>query len=151
MTRSVRLMSAALFCAGSAALFSAEASRQSIPARTSSLQLIVNVPAARLDVWQEGNWLKSYRVAVGAPRFPTPQGDFQLSAVTWNPWWIPPPSDWARNEKAQPPGERNPMGRVKLAFGNFYYLHGTPDVRSIGRAASHGCIRLRNDDAIELA
>ena len=43
------------------------------------------------------------------------------------------------------------MGRVKLKFGEYYYLHGTSDVSSIGRAASHGCVRMRNSDALELA
>jgi murein L,D-transpeptidase YcbB/YkuD len=111
----------------------------------------VNVPAARLDVWHEGAIIRSYPVAVGARAFPTPVGAFELREVTWNPWWVPPPSEWARDEKAKPPGERNPMGRVKLRFGDYYYMHGTSDTSSIGRAASHGCVRMRNEDAIELA
>jgi murein L,D-transpeptidase YcbB/YkuD len=127
------------------------ANGQAVESRSSALQLVVNVPAARLDVWQSGVWIRSYSVAVGSPQFPTPIGEFELSEITWNPWWLPPPSEWARAEKAKPPGERNPMGRVKLNVGDYYYLHGTSDVGSIGRAASHGCIRLRNSDALELA
>jgi murein L,D-transpeptidase YcbB/YkuD len=118
---------------------------------SSALQLVIHVPAARLDVWQGGVRTGSYSVAVGSPQFPTPIGEFEVSEITWNPWWLPPRSEWARAEKAQPPGPRNPMGRVKLKVGGDYYLHGTSDVSSIGRAASHGCVRLRNSDALELA
>jgi hypothetical protein len=40
---------------------------------------------------------------------------------------------------------------VKLFFTNLYYIHGTPDEKSIGSAASHGCVRMRNADVIALA
>ena len=43
------------------------------------------------------------------------------------------------------------MGRVKLRFGALVFLHGTPLEESIGTAASHACVRMRNADAIELA
>jgi murein L,D-transpeptidase YcbB/YkuD len=124
---------------------------QNEPPLSAFTKLVVNVPAARLDVWHEGEIVRSYPVAVGARGFPTPFGEFELREITWNPWWVPPASDWARDEKATPPGARNPMGRVKLQFSDYYYLHGTADTRSIGRAASHGCVRMRNEDALELA
>jgi L,D-transpeptidase-like protein len=90
-------------------------------------------------------------VAVGTPRFPTPRGDFEITSIDWNPRWIPPPSPWAAKEKPMQPGPENPMGRVKLNFRPLYFLHGTPAEQSIGSAASHGCIRLHNKDAIALA
>ena len=114
-------------------------------------RLVLNVPATRLDVWRGDSLLRSFRVAVGSRAFPTPIGEFQVTELTWNPWWVPPPSDWAKNEKTQPPGPHNNMGRVKIRFGPTLYLHGTPFTSSIGRAASHGCVRMRNRDAIELA
>jgi murein L,D-transpeptidase YcbB/YkuD len=43
------------------------------------------------------------------------------------------------------------MGRVKLFFQEGYFIHGTPDPRSLGRPASHGCVRLSNSAAVELA
>jgi hypothetical protein len=43
------------------------------------------------------------------------------------------------------------MGRVKLNFKPLYFLHGTPFGQSIGTAASHGCVRLNQDDALRLA
>ena len=117
----------------------------------SSLWMDLDIPAFRLDVYDGAERLRSYRVAVGMPRYPTPTGSFVIRRLTWNPWWVPPPSAWARAEKVTPPGPRNPMGKVKLEFASQYYVHGTFEEGSIGRAASHGCVRLTNADAIDLA
>lgn len=118
---------------------------------TAVLRLEVNLPAFRVDVWSDSGRVRSFRVAVGARQFRTPTGDFELGRIVWNPWWVPPASEWARDEKVTPPGPTNPMGRVKLYFGPMYYLHGTPSRSSIGTAASHGCIRMLDEDAVELA
>lgn len=115
------------------------------------LRLVLNVPATRLDVLEEGRRIRSYRVAVGTDDHRTPIGSFRVDRVVWNPWWVPPPFDWARDMEVTPPGPDNPTGRVKLFFGYYHFLHGTPDVESIGSAASHGCVRMANPDAIELA
>ncbi|MGE0553552.1 MAG: L,D-transpeptidase [Gemmatimonadales bacterium] len=113
--------------------------------------LILNLPASRLDLVREGRLETSHRVAIGQPEFPTPTGQFLVSAAEWNPWWVPPAREWTKGQEPMPPGPTNPMGRVKLFFRAFYYLHGTPDSGSIGRAASHGCVRLANGDAVALA
>lgn len=117
----------------------------------SQLRLELNVPAYRLDVCVDGLAVRSYRVAVGSRKYPTPLGDFRIAEVVWNPWWRPPPSPWARDRKVTPPGPDNPVGRVKLTFRPLYHLHGTPDEGSLGQAASHGCVRLANADVIDLA
>jgi murein L,D-transpeptidase YcbB/YkuD len=116
-----------------------------------ALALVLNVPAARLDAFEYGRLTRSWDVAVGERRYPTPLGSFWISEVTWNPWWVPPRSDWAAGQVRTPPGPANPMGRVKLRFFDDYYLHGTPLEESVGQAASHGCVRLRNAAAVELA
>jgi len=115
------------------------------------LSLVLNLPASRLDLFRETELEASYRVAIGQPEFPTPPGQFLVSAAEWNPWWVPPAREWTKGQDPMPPGPTNPMGRVKLFFRAFYYLHGTPDSGSIGRAASHGCVRLANGDAVALA
>lgn len=120
-------------------------------ARQADVLLRLNLPAFRLEVLEEGVVTATYSVAVGEPRYPTPVGVFHLTHITWNPWWYPPPSDWARNETIQPPGDSNPIGRVKLRFGGPYFLHGTPFSSSIGKAASHGCVRMHDADAHALA
>jgi murein L,D-transpeptidase YcbB/YkuD len=111
---------------------------------------VLNVPAYRLDAFEDG-LRRSFPVAVGMPRYTTPRGHFAVTAVEWNPWWIPPDRPWAAGERPMPPGPNNPMGRVKLHFRPLYFIHGTPADSSIGRAASHGCVRMHNADATALA
>jgi len=121
------------------------------PAPDGELRLELNLPARRLDVSVYGEILRSHVVAVGEATFPTPLGSFEITRIIWNPWWYPPPSDWAAGKEITPPGPKNPMGRVKLYFRELYFIHGTPDTKSLGCAASHGCIRMANEDAVALA
>ena len=115
------------------------------------LGLVVNVPAFRLDVFEDSLLTRTFNVAVGMPAFPTPRGSFAITSIEWNPWWFPPPAEWAAEESITPPGPSNPMGRVKLFFRTYYFFHGTPLETSLGQAASHGCVRMANADAIALA
>ncbi len=116
------------------------------------IRVDLNIPALRLVVWEGDQILETYPVAVGMPGFDTPTGHFTISHAEWNPWWHPPTHrEWARNEVPTPPGPNNPMGRVKLFFMPLYFFHGTPDGESIGTPASHGCVRLRNTDVVELS
>jgi hypothetical protein len=119
--------------------------------RESGLRIEINIPAFRLDAYVGDSLVRTMPIAVGMPAFRSPRGEFTITSVEWNPWWIPPASPWAAKEKVTPPGPGNPMGRVKLNFAPLYFLPGTPLAGSIGSAASHGCIRLRNADAIALA
>jgi len=115
------------------------------------MRVAINIPAFQLDVYVADSLVRSMPVAVGMPSFRTPRGVFAISSVEWNPWWIPPNRPWAARDRPMSPGPANPMGRVKLNFRPLYFLHGTPLEGSIGSAASHGCIRLANADAVELA
>jgi hypothetical protein len=121
------------------------------PAPAPGLELVVNAPAGELAVWEGGLLVRVYPVSVGTWRHPTPIGEFTLTQAVWNPSWTPPASDWARGEKAQPPGPRNAMGRVKLHFLPLYFIHGTVETGELGRPASHGCVRMANRDVVELA
>jgi murein L,D-transpeptidase YcbB/YkuD len=116
------------------------------------LRIDINIPANRLQVLDGDSVLRTYRVSVGLPGHDTPDGEFTIGRAEWNPSWRPPEGrEWARDARFTPPGPNNPMGRVKLFFAPLYYIHGTPDSASIGQAASHGCIRMRNRDVIALA
>ena len=122
-----------------------------VPSAVPSLALQLNLPAFRLDAVVDDARVASFPVAIGMRSYRTPIGRFELSSVEWNPWWIPPKSDWARKEKVTPPGGDNPMGRVKLNWATMYFLHGTPFPRTVGHPLSHGCVRMRNEDAVRLA
>ncbi|NIP82009.1 MAG: L,D-transpeptidase family protein, partial [Gemmatimonadetes bacterium] len=90
-------------------------------------------------------------VAVGAPEHATPLGVYRIAQVVWNPTWTPPEAEWAKGRVPEPPGSTNPMGRVKMPFFEDYYIHGTSESSSLGRASSHGCVRVANPDMLALA
>jgi murein L,D-transpeptidase YcbB/YkuD len=114
------------------------------------LRLVLNIPASRLDVYENEAITRSFDVSVGRRGFETPAGKYKISRVVWNPWWHPPDSKWARGMKPAPPGPQNPMGRVKLQFANLLYIHGTTEENRLGAPASHGCVRMANGDLVEL-
>jgi len=111
--------------------------------------------AARILVVQRGDsTLRTYAIAVGQDRYPTPEGTFTISKIVWNPSWRPPPgADWAKGKTAKGPGDPgNPMKVVKIFFHDpDYYIHGTGDVESLGSAASHGCLRMDPSEVADLA
>lgn len=87
--------------------------------------------------------VRHYRVAVGAPSFPTPSGRFTIVDKQVDPWWYPPSSDWAKGEEPVPPGPSNPLGTRWMGLDREDVgIHGTPDSGSIGGYASHGCVRM---------
>lgn len=119
------------------------------PAGGQPLSLVVNLPAYRLEVVRGDERIRTYPIGIGSPRYPSPMGEWEVGFVEWNPWWNPPPSPWARGERRTPPGPGNPMGRAKIGFLPLFYLHGSPS--GVGRASSHGCIRMNNADVLDLA
>jgi murein L,D-transpeptidase YcbB/YkuD len=102
-----------------------------------------------MDVYRGGERIRTYPIVIGSPSFGSPQGAYDIRYIEWNPWWNPPSSGWAKNERVTPPGPGNPMGRAKLEFLPLFYIHGTSG--AVSRAVSHGCIRMRNQDVLELA
>ena len=138
------------WCATSAA----EGSFPGLTAATAPVALsevVINVPAGELTLLQGGQAVATYPVTVGTPSYPTPMGEFTLQRAIWNPWWRPPNRGWTRGRGPQAPGPNNAMGRVKIYFKPLYFLHGTAETEDLGEPASHGCVRLSNDDIIDLA
>jgi lipoprotein-anchoring transpeptidase ErfK/SrfK len=115
--------------------------------------LRVDLSARQLSAVVDGNVVESFPVAIGNSDYPTPKGEFRIRKVIWNPAWRPPDSKWARGKEAKPAGHPdNPMKRVKMFFKEpDYYIHGTDDDDSLGRAESHGCLRMHVADATRLA
>jgi lipoprotein-anchoring transpeptidase ErfK/SrfK len=118
------------------------------------LTLSADLSSRRLTVMQGDTKIKTYTVAVGSDRYPTPSGSYSIRKIVWNPSWHPPPdAAWAKGKKAKGPGEPgNPMKVVKIFFREpDYYIHGTDAVGSLGEAASHGCLRMDPDEVADLA
>jgi len=94
------------------------------------------------------------RESVGKKRewvFDTPRGRFEVLSMARDPVWAKP--DWAFVEDGLPiptnPADRlesGSLGEFALYFGNGYLIHGTLYERLLGRAVSHGCIRVGRDD-----
>ena len=112
----------------------------------------INLPAHRLELIDSGRVIHSYGIAIGDTTYPTPIGRFWVRRVVWDPAWVPPAKEaWARDRKPEAPGPDNPMGPVKIPLGGGYFIHGTPRSLKRGRPPTHGCVRLRSQDVIELA
>ena len=119
----------------------------------SPLTLEASLSERKLTIKRDGETVKIYDVAIGAPEHPTPTGSFTLRKLVWNPAWTPPDVKWAKVSTAKSPGHpANPMKMVKIFFQEpDYYIHGTGAVESLGEAASHGCLRMDPNDAAEVA
>lgn len=116
-------------------------------------RIVVNLPARELTLFDEKNTVvKTYPIAIGMNRYPTPIGPRRMVQIVWNPWWIPPKGrDWTRGAKDTPPGPSNPLGSVKMNLESAILIHGTNKPETIGHLRSHACIRMYNEDARELA
>ena len=115
------------------------------------LKILINIPEMKLKLYEKGKLISEHPIAVGMPKYPTPVGHYAIERIEWNPWWLPPDSDWAKDPEKTPPGPRNPLGPVKMIMDDALRIHGTNKPGSVGRAASHACIRMHNAEAKELA
>lgn len=111
----------------------------------------VNIPATEMVVYENGIPKFIKPIAIGQGIYPTPALEDSIKKIEWNPWWYPPPAAWAKDEKVTPPGPGNPLGLVKMPITEGILFHGTNKERSVGRPASHGCMRMFNEDAVEVA
>lgn len=104
-------------------------------------------------VFQRGSVVKTYRVAVGDPEYPTPEGQFSIQTKQIDPVWNVPDSEWAGALAGTtiPGGDpRNPLRARWIGFNGSVGFHGTADLASLGRAASHGCVRMDPTDVKDL-
>lgn len=115
------------------------------------LRLEISLSRRRVGVFKGKSLIKSYPIAVGRPGWETPLGTYQVRQMLRNPTWIHP----LKKGISIPGGDpENPLGRFWIGFWtdgkNWIGFHGTPNPRSVGTAASHGCIRMYNKDVEEL-
>jgi lipoprotein-anchoring transpeptidase ErfK/SrfK len=117
------------------------------------LQLEVNLAQRRLMVYKGGSVVASHPVAVGSAEWPTPTGEWTISQVVFNPRWVPPKEEsWAKDEKiAEPGAPDNPLGVIQLVYSPPNSIHGTNQPESLGKAVSHGSIRVSNEVGVDLA
>jgi lipoprotein-anchoring transpeptidase ErfK/SrfK len=105
----------------------------------------------------EGKLLAWYVATMGSEHDPLPIGEWKIDLVKWDPIFnYNPGLFWdadSGHEKARiAPGPNNPVGVVWMNLTKRHYgIHGTPEPGKVGHTTSHGCIRLTNWDAAELA
>ena len=113
-------------------------------AETGSRKLIVSLADHKLALVEDGHVVKVFPIAVGKSGTPSPTGSFQIISRTVKPTWY-------HAGQVVPPGPANPVGTRWIGLSRKGYgIHGTNAPRSIGKSASHGCIRMRNQDVEQL-
>ncbi len=107
-------------------------------------QIVVSIADRKLAVMEAGQVLKIYPIAVGARTTPSPEGDFVIINHAKDP-------AYSHNGKVIEPGKNNPLGSRWMGLSQKGYgIHGTNVQSSVGKAASHGCFRMRKQDVEEL-
>lgn len=120
------------------------------------LSLHVNVAEKMMDVMQAGKLVGSYPITPGSKSLPAPIGEWFVKGIDWMPTFRWDDAMLAHGERTAnahtlPPGPNNPVGIVWMELNHKGSgLHGTAEPETIGRATSHGCIRLANWDALDL-
>jgi lipoprotein-anchoring transpeptidase ErfK/SrfK len=117
--------------------------------------LIVKVGENKLYHYNGESLVKTYDVATGLPKFPTPIGQFKITQKRFRPTWVNPakgPGQWGAKLPAQiAPGPSNPLGTRAMNLNSpGIRIHGTTADNSMGYNASHGCIRMKMSDVEEL-
>jgi len=115
------------------------------------LRLEIKLSRRRVTVYRGKTPIKTYAIAVGRPGWETPKGTYKVRQMFRNPTWVHP----LKKGISIPGGDpENPLGRYWIGFWtdgkNWIGFHGTPNPKSVGTAASHGCIRMYNQDIEEL-
>jgi lipoprotein-anchoring transpeptidase ErfK/SrfK len=106
---------------------------------------------------EAGNLIAAYPATIGSADTPSPSGTVTVQRIAFNPGYTYNPKinfQQGANDKILQlqPGPNGPVGTVWVALSKpTYGIHGTPDPSKIGKTQSHGCVRLTNWDATELA
>jgi lipoprotein-anchoring transpeptidase ErfK/SrfK len=113
-------------------------------------RLVIHRSLYQVWAYKDDIMVKAYPVAVGRSGWETPTGDYQVRQLIQNPVWVNP----ITGEEIAAGSPKNPLGHYWIGFwtdgDKWIGLHGTPDPKSIGKADSHGCIRMYSQDVEEL-
>jgi lipoprotein-anchoring transpeptidase ErfK/SrfK len=140
--------------AGTVIVVAAVADRQ-LPAKVARIE----VDKAEREVRAyggDGALLAVYPATVGSADRPAPAGEWAVRTIAPNPTWTFDPSrltfgDAKAGKLTIKAGPNNPVGSMWIDLTKETYgIHGTPDPRRVGKAESHGCVRLTNWDAGQL-
>lgn len=115
--------------------------------------LLVRIGENKLYLYEDGEIVRDWVVAAGLPEYPTPTGEYEVTLKRYMPTWVNPALDsWGKDMPAEiPPGPGNPLGLRAINWdAPAIRFHGTSALYSLGYNASRGCVRMSNEDVIEL-
>jgi lipoprotein-anchoring transpeptidase ErfK/SrfK len=122
----------------------AASSAPTAAAPAAARKILISIPDRKLALIENGRAVKVYPIAVGTRATPTPAGEFKIINRLTHPTWF-------GGDAPVPPGPENPLGTRWMGLSKKGYgIHGTNAPRSIGKRASHGCIRMAQADLEEL-
>jgi len=114
-----------------------------------TIHLVIRLSERRVYVYEQDQVVKSYPIAIGRSGWETPTGEFEVIQMLQDPVWEHPFTG-----ELVPPGPANPLGSRWIGFWtdgtNYIGFHGTPNAETVGQAASHGCIRMYDQDVVAL-
>ncbi len=152
--RSERLLAKALESGSSIVRLTMHDVAPKITAHNLGPTVVVHVDTNRLDLYEGFQVGRSFDVATAKPGWITPDGEWTIYQKRENPTWYNPALDtWGAGLPAViPGGPGNPMGTraLYITAPGLIRIHGTSSDDSIGRYASHGCIRMHNWEIEEL-
>src|SRR5262249_55267219 len=100
-------------------------------------QIVISIADRKLAILEDGRLVKTYPIAVGTHDTPSPDGDFVIINHAKDPVY-------RHADKEIAPGKDNPLGSRWMGLSlKGYGIHGTNVQSSVGKAASHGCFRMR--------
>jgi lipoprotein-anchoring transpeptidase ErfK/SrfK len=121
--------------------------------KSASTVITVDQKNFKLRLFKHLKVVKTYKVAVGQPMYPTPRGRFSVTSKQVNPVWSVPNSPWAgelAGTTVTGGSAANPLKARWMGLAGGVGIHGTGEDASIGSRASHGCIRMHVSDVIAL-
>ncbi len=155
-----RLLLTTLICAYASTALAGELLPDVAPSEETQ-HIVVNVPQQRLFFYENNLIVKVYPIVVGKNNTRTPMGSYKIGATHRNPTWhVPQSIQKEMRAKGQtpiqtiPPGPKNPLGPVFIRFGDPKLglgIHGTNAPGVIPGVRSHGCVRMKSPEALEVA
>jgi lipoprotein-anchoring transpeptidase ErfK/SrfK len=115
------------------------------PPTAEQISLTLKLKEKKVYVYKDGKAIANYPVAIGKKGWETPTGEWYVMEKITNPGWTS-----FKNGSVVAPGKKNPLGERWIGFWtdgkDTIGFHGTPDVKSVGKAVSHGCVRMFDKD-----
>jgi lipoprotein-anchoring transpeptidase ErfK/SrfK len=119
-------------------------------------KVVVDKSAKTVRAFDGSKQVTFYPASVGSEERPAPSGERRVRSVVENPTYHYSPKLKFKGVKSKKPftvaaGPKNPVGTTWIDLGDSYGIHGTPAPERISKTESHGCVRLTNWDAQQLA